>query len=219
MRADHTLYIDSLSCSIKGRRILDSVYMEIPVNAVIGLLGRNGSGKSTLLNVIFGNRKPDFAFMTCNGKHFKKGYRTGEIILLAQGRSFPQGMRIREILSLFDLIDDRIHDIDMVKNNFDNRLGNLSGGESRAIETLVTLYAKQSFCLLDEPFAGLSPITVDLIKEHIQLVRKQKGILISDHLYQQVIDISDRFYLLHNSNLLPMNNYQELIHYHYIPVR
>ena len=97
---DHSLYIDSLSYSRNGRAILSGVYFELPENSIVGILGRNGSGKSTLMNCIFGNSRPDFAYMRCNGKVFKRGYHTGEISYLPQHGFVPNNLSVRQCVDL-----------------------------------------------------------------------------------------------------------------------
>lgn len=216
MCVDKNLYIDSLSYSLKGEKLLNSIYLELSRNMIIGILGKNGSGKSTLLNIIFGNIKPTFAYMKCDGAVFKKGYKTKLISFLPQGRLFPYDMLIKDILTFFSSFHNGFYEIDIIKNNLNNTLYQLSSGESRLVEILIVLYSNRPFCLLDEPFANLSPLSIDFIKNHIYILKQEKGILISDHNFRHVMELSDKICLLHNSNLVNINSYNELVHYNYV---
>lgn len=208
---DNTLYIDSLSFSRGGKNIITNLYLTCGPNEVVGIVGRNGSGKSTLMNIIFGQTKPDFAFMRCNGVKFEKGYQTKEIVYLPQGGFLPRELLLSEALRFFEIDDPDLLELPFIQQNFKNRLSSLSLGMIRFFETLLILHTKHSFSLLDEPFIGLSPIYIDLIKEHIQLVKHRKGILISDHYFRQVMDISDRLYLLKDSRLIQVFSENDLV--------
>lgn len=208
---DNTLYIDSLSFSRGGKNIITNLYLTCGPNEVVGIVGRNGSGKSTLMNIIFGQTKPDFAFMRCNGVKFEKGYQTKEIVYLPQGGFLPRELLLSEALRFLEIDDPDLLELPFIQQNFKNRLSSLSLGMIRFFETLLILHTKHSFSLLDEPFIGLSPIYIDLIKEHIQLVKHRKGILISDHYFRQVMDISDRLYLLKDSRLIQVFSENDLV--------
>lgn len=209
--SDNNLYIDSLSFSRGGNDIITNLYLTCGPNEVVGILGRNGSGKSTLMKIIFGQTKPDFAFMRCQGEKFEKGYQTRKIVYLPQEGFLPRQLLLSEALHFFEIDDPNLLELPFIQQNFKNRLSHLSLGMIRFFETLLILHTKHSFALLDEPFVGLSPIYIDLIKEHIQLVKHRKGILISDHYFRQVMDISDRLYLLKDSRLIQVLNEDDLI--------
>ncbi|WP_343569915.1 ATP-binding cassette domain-containing protein [Sphingobacterium sp.] len=209
--SNELLYIDSLSFSRGGRSILSGLYLTCAQQEVVGILGRNGSGKSTLMNVIFGRIKADFAFMRCKGVKFEKGYQTGEITYLPQEGFLPRNLLLSEALQFFQIDDVNLLELPLVQENLNRRLSSLSLGMIRLFETLLIVYTKASIALLDEPFVGLSPIYIELIKEQIQLVKHRKGILISDHYFRQVMEISDRIYLLKDSHLTLVLNEDDLL--------
>lgn len=217
MHYDKSLYIDSLSYSNKGHRILDSIFLNVPEKSIVGLFGRNGSGKSTLLNVIFGNKKPDFAFMRCNGVKFNKGYKTNNISYMPQESLFPHNIKIKDIISFFNEINENIYTNEIIRNNLNNYLSNLSGGESKLIEILIILNVRKSYCLLDEPFSKLSPLSISIVKEQILEAKKSMGILISDHNYRELSSLSEKNYLLFNKSLIEVNDIMDLIDYNYLP--
>lgn len=216
MCTDRSLYIDSLSFSRGGRAILSGVYLQVPSNTVIGILGRNGSGKSTLMNCIFGNSKPDFAFMKCDEKVFKRGYLTKEITYLPQHGFVPKNLSVRRCIELFDLQNSPLTEIPIIQEHIHFKFGNLSLGLARLFEDLLILYSKASYSLFDEPFVGLSPLYIELFKEHLHHVRQHKGILISDHYYQDVMDVSDEMYLMKEGSLLKINGQEDLVLHQYL---
>ena len=216
MLYDRNLYLDSLSFSRGGRKIISNLFLTFGPNEVIGILGKNGSGKSTLMKIIFGETKPDFAFMRCQGVKFEKGYRTKEIVYLSQEGFLPRELRLSEAIRFFEIDDSHLLELSFIHENLNRHLGNLSLGMIRFIETLILLHTKHSFVLLDEPFVGLSPIFIEVISAHIERVRHRKGILIADHYFRQVMDVSDRLYLLKDSHLIHVSNQEDLVFEGYI---
>ncbi|MDF2519002.1 MAG: hypothetical protein K0R59_4298 [Sphingobacterium sp.] len=216
MCADRSLYIDSLSFSRGGKAILSGVYLQVPSNTIVGILGRNGSGKSTLMNCIFGNSRPDFAFMQCDGKVFKHGYLTKEITYLPQHGFVPKNLPVRRCIELFGLQDSPLTEIPIIQEYIHFKFENLSLGFARLFENLLILYSKASYSLFDEPFVGLSPLYIELFKEHLQHMRQYKGILISDHYYHDVMELSDEMYLMKEGSLLKINGKDELVLHQYL---
>lgn len=217
MHYNQSLYIDSLSYTRSGYKILDSIYLDLPKNSILGLLGRNGSGKSTLLNIIFGNLKPDFAYMKCDGVKFEKGYKTNIISYLPQGQLFPYNMKVKDIIRFMPCQESYLYEIDIIQKNLNLKLYQFSAGEARVIEILLILYSNRPYLLLNEPFTKLSPILITFLKSHILLVKEMKGIIVSDHNFADVFEISDNLRLLHNSNLVKVNDFNDLTFFNYIP--
>ena len=91
-----------------------------------------------------------------------------------------------------------------------------SGGEKRLLEILLVLHSGAKYLLLDEPFNGLSPIYVEAIKSTIQNL-KQKGIIITDHDYRNVLDVVDRIILISNGSTRQIKDYDDLRLYGYLP--
>ncbi|UXD71360.1 ATP-binding cassette domain-containing protein [Sphingobacterium faecium] len=216
MPLDRSLYLDSLSYSRGGRMILSGLFLELEPSTIVGLLGRNGTGKSTLMNCIFGNCKPDFAYMKCDGQIFNQGYKTKKITYLTQYSFIPKRLTLLRAIQYFDLEDSPIMDIDIVKERLLSKIGDLSTGLVRLFECLLVLYSKANYCLLDEPFSGLSPLYIDMIKQHILAVKSLKGILISDHYYTHVMDVSDRLLLLTGASLKSVQKIEDLVLHQYL---
>ncbi len=212
------LEADSIELAFEGRKILQNIYLKIPANQVTAILGRNGGGKSCLLQIIFGTLTPTYKSVRWNGQYVESPYRKqGWVRYLPQHPLAPSSMRVKEAFEWYG-INANVVDYDKMPLLKTQRMGQLSGGERRFLETLMILLSPVQFVLLDEPFSHLSPIYVEQLKIVIQEQKSQKGILITDHLYRDVLDIADQTYLLQNgATYLLSNPRQELIDRGYIP--
>jgi len=86
----------------------------------------------------------------------------------------------------------------------------LSGGARRVIELMLVLNSNSRFVLLDEPFSGVMPVHVESIRKMIQHAKAEKGIILTDHLYRNVLAIADRLYLISNGNTYAIRDHDEL---------
>ena len=94
--------------------------------------------------------------------------------------------------------------------------GQLSGGEVRIAEMYMVLNSEAEFCILDEPFLNVAPKYVEMMQQLIQQHKATKGIIISDHMYEQVMDITDDLFLLRDGYTFPIKCREDLIHHGYI---
>ena len=94
--------------------------------------------------------------------------------------------------------------------------GQLSGGEVRIAEMYMVLNSEAEFCILDEPFSNVAPKYVEMMQQLIQQHKATKGIIISDHMYEQVMDITDGLFLLRDGYTFPIKSREDLIHHGYI---
>ena len=119
-------------------------------------------------------------------------------------------MRVKEIIRLACPDATNVMTDEIVQRVFDNRADELSGGEIRYIEILILLNGKAPFIILDEPFNGLSPITVEKLCTLIGASSRTKSILLTDHNYRAVIKVADTYMLLHEGYLRPVKELDEL---------
>jgi len=212
------LYIDSVAHRYGSNQIINNVYIKCEVGEVVGLLGRNGSGKSTLLKIIFGSINPQYKHLKVNDNLVNKGYQTGQISYLPQGNFIPAKMRLKTLLKLFtNKYQTELLQIDLIRENLDVPLRDLSGGQARLVESLLILYGDSEYVLLDEPFSQLAPLISEELKDHIQNLMPVKGFIITDHQYQQIIDISTRVVLLHNGGNYNIKTIDDLRIHGYLP--
>ncbi|MCU7615687.1 ATP-binding cassette domain-containing protein [Chryseobacterium sp. PBS4-4] len=215
-----TLHIDSITKSFGEKKVLQDIYLSCETGKIAGILGRNGSGKSTLFQIIFGTLKGETQYVKFNEIILKHQFdRKNKISYLPQSSFLAKNIKIKKLIALFcnDENSAKIINSELLKPFIDEIPRNLSGGELRILEVLLIIYSNAEFILLDEPFYSLSPKTVAEIKKSIREESKNKGFLISDHQYQDVLDISDNIYLLTDTYLKPLKDLTELQRFNYLP--
>lgn len=214
------LEADSIRKAFGTNQVLTDVYLKCEPGDIIGLLGRNGSGKSTLLKIIFGTLYTDYKFIRINDSVLEQPYKTkNKVAFLSQDNFLPKNLTVRQIVNLYSHnLDHRIFfDDEVLSKVLDTRIRFLSGGESRYLEVKLILNLDSLFVLLDEPFNGISPIHIDLIKKMILDKSSQKGIILTDHDYRNVLDVANSFYLLFDGGLKSVKTKQDLIYWGYVP--
>jgi lipopolysaccharide export system ATP-binding protein len=213
-----TLKIDSVQLAFNERKILQDVYLECKQGEVIGLLGRNGSGKSSLLKIVFGTLSPSYKHVSIDSNVIQYGYLNNRIAYLPQHNYLPRGIKISRLANV--LIDPQywleFSNLSIYCDHRNKNAEQLSGGELRQLEMLMILYSKADFILLDEPFTHITPIQADYFKSIIQTIAQNKGIIITDHQYNDVLDISDQVILLTNGCTKRINSVDDLITYNYL---
>ncbi|MEZ4722095.1 MAG: ATP-binding cassette domain-containing protein [Flavobacteriales bacterium] len=209
------LEADGIQLSYGQHLVLSDIYLRLASGEVRGLLGRNGSGKSSLLKVIFGSLKVHASSIRIDGKA-TRGI-SDRIKFLPQDHCFPGFLKLRSAFKIFQVIESDFEPwVVHFDNNLDQRIGQLSTGQRRLFETLTILNSDSDFALLDEPFSGLSPLLIEQLKNEISKVKGRKGILISDHQYEDVMDLCASVYLLREGKLHLLQERNDLIELAYL---
>lgn len=212
------LYIDSVNHRFDDREVLSSVFLTCKIGEIVGLLGRNGSGKSTLLKIIFGEIKPRFMHLKVDGKLTDKAYLSGKVAYLPQHFFIPAYLKIIDLVSLYaNKHKAQLLNVDAIRLNLNEQIGDLSGGNRRLVEALLLIYSDAKYVLLDEPFSQLAPLIVDELKQHILSFKDIKGFIVTDHYYRQVLSLSTRIVLLNNACNYSIHNEDDLILNGYLP--
>jgi len=211
---NHLLEIDSVQKHFDQKVVLSDVYLKCKTGEIIGLLGRNGSGKSTLLKIIFGIISADHKFVRVDGKVlFKTNDLLNEISYLPQEDFIPNSFSVKKTIQL-SIDKNKITDFyqdDFINSLKDKKINHLSGGELRYLEIKLILSNSSKFVLLDEPYNGLSPIMIDKINQLIIANSLKKGIIITDHNYEYVINISSKLILMKEGKAFHLKDKNELI--------
>ena len=204
--------IDSVFLEFQEKKVLRGASLNVAKNQVIGILGRNGCGKSCFLKVITGQTKPDFKYISHNDVQMKNLYKKkGLINYLPQHNFHPKSLTISTLLSYYGIKKDSFADAyPSLKDKVNRRFSSLSGGERRIIEVLLVLESPSEYSILDEPFTHVMPIQTDIIKASIQRIKQRKGILITDHQYTNVLDVSDKIFLLKDGTMQTVNDESDL---------
>ena len=203
---------DSIFLELGGKEILRGVYLEMKEKEVIGILGRNGCGKSLFLKTLMGAIQPQFKYISFNGVKIENLYeKKGLINYLPQHNFHPNHLTLGKLLAYYEIDNQEFYkNYPVLKKVSETKFGELSGGKKRLIEVLLVLEANLIFTILDEPFTHVMPIYIDLIKEVIEKRNRKKSILITDHQYKNVLDISDKLFLLKNGILNSVTNEEDL---------
>ncbi len=214
------LHIDSVTKSYPGKVILSDIFLSCKTGEITGLIGRNGSGKSTLLKIIFGTEKGDTKYVRV-GEKIIRNISDGRNLInyLPQGNFLPNNIKIKALIKLF--LPEESQEV-LFSNSFIEPLlnkenQNLSTGEKRIVEIFMIIYSKAEFILLDEPFNGVSPIIKDVINEELEKRKSSMGFIITDHDYENVIQLADKIVFLKDGYLRNINNTKELVALGYFP--
>lgn len=212
------LEVDSVIKSFGENDLLTDVYLRCKPGDRIALFGWNGSGKSTLLKIIFGTMPCERKFIRINGKvQLRQAFTSGLIAYLPQHNFLPPNLHVSEAIDLYILPSERKGFLDdpHVSCIRDSRIKELSGGEERYLEIKLILCCPAPYILLDEPFNGLSPISCESIRDHIQTASQTKGIIMTDHNFREVHKTANRVMLLDCGYLSEVKDKKELIRHGY----
>lgn len=191
------LEVDSVNLRFGEHVVLSDVYSAFEVGEVSSLLGRNGSGKSCLFKIIIGSIGSQYASVRVDKKYYPSLFKSKLLKYLPQTYIFPSNMTLSTAIRFFesDKASTLLH-LESLNIGLDSKFGELSGGQRRLAEIYVYLNSPSPFIILDEPFTYLTPIQIEELKKSLNEFKKEKGIVISDHQYRHVIDVSDKIYLL-----------------------
>lgn len=213
-----TFEFDSLYLEFGMKRILSSIYMKCTTGQIVGLLGRNGSGKSCLMQIVFGTMPAESKSVRFNGARLMEDQLAKKIIAyLPQSDLLPSFVTFKQALKLYSIEEQKIlADFPELATFLKQKSSEVSGGERRLFEILIVLYASHPFCILDEPFSGLMPIHIEKLKEVFTLEKRNKGIIITDHMHRHVREIADEIYLLTNGTTYPVKTEEQLVELGYL---
>ncbi len=210
---------DSIRKSYNQKILLSDVSISCRTGDILALYGKNGSGKSTLLNIIFGSMKAENKYISFNKKVYDKPFKKNNLIsFLPNQLILPKNVSIKVIANVWLHPSQlkQIEEDELIVPYLHTKIVNLSSGLLKYLQVKLILLKNSKFCLLDEPYLGLSPINMDKINQLILLVSKEKGIIIADHNYQYLSAIANKTYLLNNGSSILIKNKQELIKYGYL---
>ncbi|MEH6551417.1 MAG: LPS export ABC transporter ATP-binding protein [Pseudomonadales bacterium] len=214
-----TLKANNLAKSYGGRAVVGNVSLEVCSGQVVGLLGPNGAGKTTCFYMIVGFISADRGsiFIDDNditGDPMHRRARKGLGYLPQEASIFRKLSVSQNLMAILETRKDldrssRMAKLEDLLQEFhithirDNKGMSLSGGERRRVEIARALAAEPSFILLDEPFAGVDPISVSEIKTIIKHLRDRGiGVLITDHNVRDTLDICEKAYIVNAGQLI-----------------
>ena len=217
-----------LKKSFKDRKVVRKVSISIEQGEVVGLLGPNGAGKTTCFYMIVGLIKTDSGQIKLNGNiltnlAIDKRAMYG-LAYLPQDSSIFKKLSVEEnLLAILQIRKDlsnrqqkfkleKLLEEFNLKHIRKNQGMSLSGGERRRTEIARTLATEPKFLLLDEPFAGVDPISVNDIKQIIsQLTARNIGILLTDHNVRETLDICEKAYIVSEGVIIAEGRTEEIL--------
>jgi len=221
------LEVISIAKSYDKRNVLSDVSLTVGKGEVLGLLGPNGAGKTTCFYSIMGLVRPDSGRILMDGVDVTRlpMYRRAILGLgyLPQETSIFRGMTVAQnIACVLEMVEPdtatRQAELDKLLEEFhltglrDSAAMALSGGERRRCEIARALAAKPMIMLLDEPFAGIDPLSINDIRDLIKdLKRRGIGVLITDHNVRETLDIVDRACIIYGGQVLFAGSPEELV--------
>lgn len=224
---DRGLAVVSIAKSYDKRTVLTDVSVSVGRGEVVGLLGPNGAGKTTCFYSVMGLVKPDSGRIMLDGEDITRlpMYRRAILGLgyLPQETSIFRGLSVeKNISAVLELAepdrDARAARLEELLDEFGlTRLRTspamaLSGGERRRAEIARALAANPTIILLDEPFAGIDPISISDIRDLVkQLKQRGIGVLITDHNVRETLEIVDRGYIIYDGRVLFAGSPDDLV--------
>ena len=205
------LQVSRVSKSFRKRQILDEVSVSIETGEIIGLFGRNGSGKSTFLKCMLGTLKADSIKIKIDGEEIKPSevIPRQKIVFLPQDTFLPKEMKVRNVIPL---IFPKGEDQDKIFYSpgvagFDAKIvGKLSAGQLKYLELLLLAHM-------------LEPQGIELVKELLLSLKTTKGLLITDHYYRDVLEVTNRSFVLKNAKAFEVENEHDLTAHEYLKMR
>jgi lipopolysaccharide export system ATP-binding protein len=221
------LEVRSIAKAYEGRAVLHDVSLAVSRGEVVGLLGPNGAGKTTTFYSVMGLVKPDSGRIYLDGEDITglPMYRRAILGLgyLPQETSIFRGLTVAQnIMAVLEVAepdaDARFARLEQLLKDFGltalrgAAAMSLSGGERRRCEIARALAADPSIMLLDEPFAGIDPISIADIRELVRDLRSRDiGVLITDHNVRETLDIVDRACIIYDGQVLFQGTPQALV--------
>lgn len=228
MSTQHSLEVTNISKSYSGRNVVLGVSFFVQSGEIVSLLGPNGAGKTTCFYIACGLVKTD------SGQVILNNHKIDHLPMHKRAKLglgyLPQEPSVFRKLSVEDNITavlelNKALDKDTQKNRLEELLEefnirhiralnglSLSGGERRRVEIARAVAMEPKFILLDEPFAGVDPISVGDIQQIIfHLKNKGIGVLITDHNYREVLDTCDHSYVLHDGVIITEGDKEQIL--------
>lgn len=223
-----TLIAEKLAKAYKGRKVVEDVSLNVKSGEIVGLLGPNGAGKTTTFYMVVGIVQRDAGRIVIDDEDISLlplherarrgiGYLPQEASIFRRLSVFNNLMAVLEIRK--DLsAEQREERAEELMEEFhinhlrDSLEQSLSGGERRRVEIARALAANPKFILLDEPFAGVDPISVIDIKKIIKHLRDSGlGVLITDHNVRETLDVCERAYIVSQGHLIAHGTPQDIL--------
>ncbi len=223
-----TLYAEHLAKSYKNRQVVKDVSLNVKEGEIVGLLGPNGAGKTTTFYMVVGLVRHDQGKIRIDDSDISVlpmhdrakqgiGYLPQEASIFRRLSVYDNLMAVLQIRKDLDDLQRKARADELIEEfhieHIRHSLGqSLSGGERRRVEIARALAANPQFILLDEPFAGVDPISViDIKKIIVNLKERGLGVLITDHNVRETLDVCERAYIVGSGQMIASGTPEEVL--------
>lgn len=222
------LYAEHLAKSYKQRQVVKDVSLNVKSGEIVGLLGPNGAGKTTTFYMVVGLVRHDHGTIRIDDQDISTlpmhdrakqgiGYLPQEASIFRRLSVYDNLMSVLQVRKNINDKQRKERAEELITEfhieHIRNSLGqSLSGGERRRVEIARALAANQKFILLDEPFAGVDPISViDIKKIIVNLKERGLGVLITDHNVRETLDVCERAYIVGSGEMIASGTPQQVL--------
>ncbi|QHB17484.1 LPS export ABC transporter ATP-binding protein [Mannheimia pernigra] len=222
------LYAEHLAKSYKQRQVVKDVSLKVKSGEIVGLLGPNGAGKTTTFYMVVGLVRHDRGTIRIDDEDISIlpmhdrakqgiGYLPQEASIFRRLSVYDNLMSVLQVRKDINDKERKARAEELISEfhieHIRNSLGqSLSGGERRRVEIARALAANPKFILLDEPFAGVDPISViDIKKIIVNLKERGLGVLITDHNVRETLDVCERAYIVGSGEMIANGTPQEVL--------
>ncbi|MRX41810.1 ATP-binding cassette domain-containing protein [Flavobacterium sp. LC2016-23] len=217
----NVLEIKNVNKSFKEKQIFKNLSFQFYTGEINAIFGRNGSGKSTLLKLIYGTLKSDNIEIRINEEFIKESnvILDNRIGYLPQKNFLPKRLKVSEIIFMYFNDEDKQDKIFYAPriNNIQNRkIWELSLGERRYLEIILLGNLNHNFLLLDEPFSMVEPLFVEIIKDFLNNIKETKGIILTDHYYEDAMQIANKIFLIKEGHKINIHDKNDLVYHGYL---
>ena len=205
------LIVNKIAKKFNKRIVLSDISIRVKTGEILGIFGRNGCGKSSLLKILFGVLPADEHEIVLDNTCFNpaSNIKLMHISYLPQESFLPDNLAVRDVIPLYYRDGDAQNKIFYspgIAQIERQRIGTLSLGERRYLEILLISGLPHKLLMLDEPFSMVEPIYQDSIKILLLGLKKEKGIIITDHYYRNVLEVADRKMIIKDGRAIEIEN-------------
>ncbi len=212
--------IEQISKQFKKTQVLNNINTLFTPGQVVSLIGPNGSGKTTLIKCILGLVKPDSGMIFINGQKITGDPKYRSLIgYMPQIGRYPDNMKVGHLFELLRKVrnaNESELDTDLIikfnlASYFNKAMRTLSGGMRQKVSAAIAFYFKPGILILDEPTAGLDPVSSEILKEKILLEKKNKKlVLITSHILSDLDEITTDIMYLQEGKMIFLKTIEEL---------
>ena len=211
------LVVDSVVVRFGQKTVLSGGYITSQKGMVTGLLGRNGTGKSCMFRALMGGLKVEYVVVSIDGEPVDREKIGLRIKYLPQDHLIPGGMTLKRAFELYGVdFWAFVLQFPQFSRFYHTPRWEMSGGEARMAGVYLTLMTDAEFCILDEPFAQISPIYIEAVQQMIREKSREKGIIVTDHNYEAISKVTDNLFVIADGYTFPVESREDLVRHGYL---